>query len=76
MLLTAHYPLNLETALGGLMTRGSLPETAGVWIRIAGGCFLVDIWIYEYSTMLAGIIGAAGIIAIVISFFGDFSRVR
>lgn len=76
MLITAHYPTNFDVASGGLRTRSALPETSGLWVRVAGGCFLADIWVWEYSSMLATVLSVAGGIALVLSFMGDFSKIR
>jgi len=83
MLLFAHYPFNLDVALGGLRTRGSAPEPGGPRVQIAGGCwvvasilgtlsaigFLGEIW--EIIAIIIGILGVALVIA---SFLQLFSR--
>lgn len=41
MVLTGHYPFNLDVALSGLRTRKSASEPSGDWVRISGASYLL-----------------------------------
>ena len=74
MLITAHYPTNIAY-LGHGRALSNLPDANGIWVRIAGGCFLVVVWVWDYSDLLSVIFSVAGWIALGVSFYTNHNRI-
>ena len=76
MLVTGHYPFNLDIALSGLRTRGRAFEPNGFFVRLSGGLvlfgFFLGFLLPEIGEELQFVVYVAAGIALVISFFGSF----
>ncbi|MBT7789266.1 MAG: hypothetical protein HN757_10365 [Calditrichaeota bacterium] len=77
MITTGHFPTGFMY-LERFRTRYSIPEirdTFGLWVRISGGCFLIDIWVWNYSVLLSSIFTVVGCVALGISFYTDHKQI-
>ncbi len=77
MLLTGHYPLNLDLALHGWRTRKWAFEPNGNWVRISGGLYLVGFLLSTSSSELSiiyFIVFGAATLALILSFLSSFIK--